>query len=85
MYKEFEQAIKKEFKGYHVTMRLYPSGGWIEAEGFGECGTNENSYEFINWRREKGESIEDAILRLKLKLKKANELRISMEKAGASD
>jgi len=81
MYKEFDEfdeLVEKEFKGYQSNVTMSSIGGvikiWNDKEGY-KC----------SWCSGQGNTIEEAISLLKLELKKANELRISMEKSGASD
>jgi hypothetical protein len=64
--------LREEFKGYHIEISLYPSGGMIEAVGCEECGTDELVMEAALWRYERGEvnNIDDAVKRLKEQLTK---------------
>lgn len=65
---DFIKALKEEFKGYHLEIQLYPSGGRIEATGCEECGTSESIYEGVSWRDSRGQSFDEAKEKLKQKL-----------------
>ena len=75
MMNEIEETITKireEFKGYHVCINLWPSGGILDAGGCRECGTSNDILEIVKWKHKKGETIETAIEELKNKLKRVN-------------
>jgi len=64
--------LKQEFKGYHLEIMLFPSGGIIEASGCSdsECGTEEGLHECATWGLNKRcKTIEDAVDYLKSKLR----------------
>ena len=64
-----ESSIKDSFKGYHVDISLYPSGGMIDVNGCKECGTSEAVMHTALWKTKNGETLEWAIDKLKDKLK----------------
>lgn len=63
--------LREEFKGYHIDINIYPSGGRIELNGCEECGTEDDSSLYCSWRigRAKLKDIDDAIAYLKQKMK----------------
>lgn len=63
-----EQTIKKELRGYHIEIMLYPYGGIIDAIGCSECGTDDSKSESVIWKAHKNETIVTAIEKLKVKL-----------------
>ena len=67
---DLESALRDEFKGYHLNLELYPSGGFIEFVGCDECGTDDRVFDCARWKVHKGESLESAIVELKSKLEK---------------
>jgi len=65
------EEIREAFKGYHVTIELYPSGGSVEIMGCDECKTNSNLILTTMWRAgKKIATIEDAVNDLRKKLEK---------------
>ena len=60
--------IREEFKGYHVEINLFPSGGSLEATGCQECGTDDKNWGAYFWKIERGESIKNAIKAVKKKI-----------------
>lgn len=62
------EDIRKELEGYHIEIMLYPSGGMIDATGCEECGTDDSKYETAVWRLKRGQTIKDAVEKLKSKL-----------------
>ena len=62
------QEIREELKGYHLEIMIYPTGGKIEAAGCEECGTDDSQFEVAGWKLHKGETIFDAIDKIKRKL-----------------
>jgi len=67
---DLESALRDEFKGYHLSLELYPSGGCIDLVGCDECGTDDGVFDCAIWKVHKGESLESAIVELKSKLEK---------------
>lgn len=67
-YQDFIDSINSKFKGYHITITLFPSGGMIEAEGCEECNTCESIFEVARWKKGKGQTIDHAVTTLKNKL-----------------
>ena len=67
-YEEFEKSLREAFKGYHVDIDFYPTGGAVFLYGCDECGTDEKITESARWKTHKGESLSTAIEKLKGKL-----------------
>lgn len=66
--KEELEKLQAQFKGYHISLSLFPSGGMIDAEGCKQCGTEDHVFESTRWKEKKDQSIDDAVARLKIKL-----------------
>lgn len=62
--------IMSEFSGYHVDISLTPGVGMIDIWGCAECGTDDRFHTVDFWKPMKGETVESAIEKLKLKMPK---------------
>lgn len=62
------EEIRETFKGYHVEINLFPSGGMVTLYGCDECGTNLDAMETITYKTDRGGTIEGAVAKLKAKL-----------------
>lgn len=60
--------IRKELKGYHIEISLYPSGGIIDVTGCEECGTDDSESAGCSWKEKNGETIRTAVNKLKTHL-----------------
>ena len=67
-YEEFEKSLREEFKGYHLEIILYPSGGVVMLYKCDERGIAGNITASDSWKIHKGESLSTAIEKLKDKL-----------------
>ena len=54
------QDLKAEFKGYHIEIQLYPSGGMIEIIGCEECGTDDSFSYSASWKDGGGRTFDEA-------------------------
>jgi len=55
-----EKALREMFKGYHIEVLLYPSGGMLEVTGCEECGTDDSETHCVTWKTHKGEDLNSA-------------------------
>lgn len=63
------EELKNKLKGYHFEIQIYPTGGFIEATGCDECGTNDSVFESASWGiNRKIKTIDDAVVALTKKL-----------------
>ena len=67
-YAEFEKSLREEFKGYHLDIEFYPTGGGVMLYGCDDCGTDDQVVESARWKTHKGESLSTAIEKFKDKL-----------------
>ncbi len=64
-----EDYIRNKYKGYHIDIDIFPSGGIISAYGCEECGTEEKFTACKSWKLEKGQSLNTAMEDLSIKIK----------------
>ena len=67
---DIEQELKERFRGYHVEIQFYPSGGYIECIGCEECKTDYSRIELVMWKTDLGHTLESAIDKLERKMAK---------------
>lgn len=67
------EQLQADFKGYHLEIQIFPSGGLIDAMGCSECGTSEDTVEFAGWgKKRRCKTPAEAVADLKRKLGIAN-------------
>lgn len=68
--KPFED-LKAEFKGYHIEIEIFPSGGRIEISGCERCGTDDNFIDDSSWKDGAGRTFDEAKELLKESIKRS--------------
>ena len=66
---ELEGALRAYFKEHfphgHVDISLYPNGGMVDVTQCEDCGADDEGYASASWRLDRGETMADAVQRIK--------------------
>lgn len=66
---ELEDALRAYFKEHfphgHVDISLYPAGGTLDVTQCEDCGADDGRYASASWRLKYGETMADAVQRIK--------------------